>query len=501
MRRVVSLYLPTWPTDRIRRRHGAPPAGEPLVTVKTEGSRRLIGAVDQAAHALGLRSGQTIAHAQALVPNLRVVEAMPDEDEASLTELARWCIGYSPIVAPDPPNGIWIDIAGAAHLFGNEEKLLAHLVGRLVAQGIQAAACVADAPGTAWAVARYGKGAVVPPGRSVEAVASLPVSALRLSQATVEALHRLGIERIGQLAAMPRAPMVRRFGKEVALRLDQAFGHAFEPINPLVPKEVPVQRVSFAEPIGRLEDLKAVVQRLVDRLCQDVARAGLGVRRLDLIFERIDRRSAALRVGTAKATREASHLAKLFDERLQTIDPGFGIEAALLIASKTEPLSEKQMEVRSLANDQTLNVDLSRLVDRLGARLGPKRAYRLAPVESRMPERSMKRVSALAPVTGLVWPEGLPRPTRLLDPPEPVTATALLPDHPPAFFVWRRVRHRVVKADGPERITGEWWKSESERSSLRDYYRVENEQGARFWVFRDAPADEGGRWWLHGLFA
>jgi protein ImuB len=500
MRRVVSLYLPTWPTDRIRRRNGAPP-DKPLVTVKTEGSRRLVAAVDQAAYALGLRPGQTVAHAQTLVPNLHVADATPDEDEASLHELARWCIGYSPIVALDPPDGVWIDIAGAAHLFGGEEKLVAHLVKRLVTQGIQAAACVADAPGTAWACARYGNQAVVAPGRSVEAVASLPVPALRLPSATVEALHRLGIERIGQLAAMPRAPMVRRFGKDVALRLDQAFGHVFEPLNPLVPKETPARRVTFAEPIGRLEDLQSVVRWLAGRLCGDLERASLGVRRLDLVFERIDRRSVALRVGTAKATREANHLAKLFDERLQTVDPGFGIEAAMLIASKVEPLSEKQVEAKGLADGDAPGVDLSRLVDRLGARLGPKRVYRLVPVESRVPERAMKRVPALAPLTGAAWPDVLPRPTRLLDPPESVTATALLPDHPPAFFVWRRVRHRVVRADGPERITGEWWTSERERASLRDYYRVENEQGARFWIFRDAPADQGGRWWLHGLFA
>ncbi|QRM28065.1 DUF6504 family protein [Microvirga sp. VF16] len=501
MRRVVSLYLPTWPTDRIRRRKGAPPHGEPLVTVKTEGSRRLVASVDHAAHELGLHPGQTIAHAQALVPNLHIVDATPEEDEASLTELARWCIGYSPIVAPNPPDGVWIDIAGADHLHGGEKELLTKLVRRIRDQKIGADACVADAPGTAWAVVRYGKEIVIPPGRSIEAVANLPVPALRVPPATVEALHRLGIERIGQLAAMPRAPLVRRFGKEVALRLDQAFGHVFEPLNPLVPTEMPAQRVTFVEPIGRLEDLQSVVKRLADRLCRDLERASLGVRRLDLVFERIDRRSTALRVGTAKATREAGHLAKLFHERLQTVDPGFGIEAAMLIASKAEPLSERQIEANGLTEGDTADVDLSRLVDRLSARLGPKRVYRLAPVESRVPERSMKRVPPLSPAIGVVWPENLPRPTRLLDPPEPVTAMALLPDHPPRFFVWRRVQHRVVRADGPERITGEWWKSERERASLRDYYRVENEQGARFWLFRDAPAAQGGRWWLHGLFA
>lgn len=410
MRRVVSLYLPTWPTDRIRRRKGAPPSDEPLVTVKTEGSRRLVAAVDEAAAKLGLRSGQTITHAQALVPNLHVVDATPEEDEASLTELARWCIGYSPIVAPNPPDGVWIDIAGADHLFGGEEELLTNLVKRLRRQEIQADACMADAPGTAWAVVRYGKAVVISPGRSVEAVASLPVPALRLPLATVEALYRLGIERIGQLAAMPRAPMVRRFGKDVALRLDQAFGHVFEPLNPLVPKETPARRVTFVEPIGRIEDLQSVVRRLADRLCRDLECGSLGVRRLDLVFERIDRRSSALRIGTAKATREADHLAKLFDERLQTVDPGFGIEAAMLIASKVEPLSERQVEANGLQEGDAAHVDLSRLVDRLGARLGPKRVYRLVPVESRVPERVMKRVPALAPATGVIWPENLPRP-------------------------------------------------------------------------------------------
>jgi protein ImuB len=286
----------------------------------------------------------------------------------------------------------------------------------------------------------------------------------------------------------------------VALRIDQAFGHAFELLDPLLPKEMPSRRVVFAEPIGRLEDLKAVVLRVAQQLCRDLESASLGVRRLDLIFERVDRRSVALRIGTAKATRDAKHLSKLFDEHLQTIDPGFGIEGAILLASKVEPLSEKQVEVSGL-RDGADEEHLSHLVDRLGARIGPRRVYRLAPVESRVPERSMQRIPALAPPTGLTWPRRLPRPTRLIDPPEAVTATALLPDHPPAFFIWRRVRHRVMKADGPERISGEWWRNGSERSSLRDYYRVENENGARFWLFRDAPADQGGRWWLHGLFA
>jgi protein ImuB len=500
MRRVVSLYLPTWPTDRIRRRVGKPPRHEPLVTVHTVGSRRIVRAACAAAQEAGLHVGMPLAQAQALVPNLHVVEAAPEEDEASLRELARWAIGYSPVVAPDPPDGLWIDITGVAHLFGSEEELLADLISRLMRQGIAAKAAVADAPGAAWAVARYGAGGVVPTGRTVDAVAALLIRALRITADKLSALHRLGIERVGQLAAMPRAPLVRRFGRDVALRLDQALGHAFEPIAPLIPKETPTASLAFAEPIGRLDDLTAVVLRLAKDLCRQLECRGEGVRRLDLLFQRVDQKSVCLRIGTARANRDAAHLAKLFDERLQTIDPGFGIEEIVLIASKVEPLTETQTQVRRLGDEEAGEADMGQLVDRLGARIGIREVYCLAPVQSLVPERMARRIPPLAPPTGSVWPETLPRPTRLLDPPEPVVATALLPDHPPRFFVWRKVRHMVAKADGPERITPEWWKGDK-GSAARDYYRIETEEGGRFWIFRDAPTAEGGRWWMHGFFS
>ncbi|WP_414471010.1 DUF6504 family protein [Microvirga sp. M2] len=500
MRRVVSLYLSTWPTDRIRRRTGRPPRHEPLVTVHAVGSRRLIRSACAAAQEAGLHVGMPLAQAQALVPDLHVVEAAPDEDEASLRDLARWAINYSPVVAPDPPDGLWIDIAGAAHLFGGEEALLDDLTGRLTRHGIAAKAAVADAPGAAWAVARYGAGGLVPTGRTVDAVAPLSIRALRIPVDKLSALHRLGIEWIGQLAAMPRAPLIRRFGRDVALRLDQATGHVFEPITPLVPKETPTAALAFSEPIGRLDDLKDVVMRLSKDLCRQLERRGKGVRRLDLLCQRIDQKSVCLRIGTAKANRDAAHLAKLFDERLQTVDPGFGIEEIVLVASKVEPLAETQIHARGLGEENAGEADMGQLVDRLGARIGMAKVYRLSPVQSFVPERMARKVPALAPATGSVWPESLPRPTRLLDPPEPVVATALLPDHPPRFFIWRKVKHTVAKADGPERITPEWWNGDK-GSAARDYYRVETEQGGRFWIFRDAPTAEGGRWWMHGFFA
>jgi protein ImuB len=471
MRRVVSLYLPTWPTDRIRRKFGDPPREKPLVTVVRQGSRRLIASACPAAQKVGLIEGMAVAKAQTIVPDLHIIDADPEGENASLRQLAEWLIRFSPVVAPDPPDGVWIDIAGVEHLFGGEEALLKKLLDRVENNGIHARAAIADVAGAAWAVARFGKGGIIPPGRTIDAVSTLPVQALRLSLEIVSTMHRLGIERIGQLAAMPRAPLVRRFGREASLRLDQALGHAFEPITPIIPEEATIASRAFAEPIGRLEDLKLMVRRLSEELCQTLEKRGEGVRRLDLIFRRVDQKGASLRVGTAKANRDYIHLAKLFDEKIETVDPGFGIEEIVLVANRTEPLSEKQIVAKGIEDEEEA-VDLSQLVDRLTARIGADRIYRLAPAESLVPERMTRRISALAPPSGSTWPENLERPTRLLDPPESIMTTALLPDHPPVSFIWRRVRYKVTKADGPERITSEWWLGDQQKS-IRDYYRLE----------------------------
>lgn len=470
-----------------------------MVTAMPDGSRRVIASADAAARTLGLKAGQTIAHAQALVPRLHVVEATPAEDDEALSRLAQWCYRYAPIVAPDPPDGVWIDIAGAAHLRGGEAALLSDLVSRLDANGLTVKAALADTPGAAWAVARYGQELIVAPGCMAAAIAELPVQALRLASETADNLRQLGIERVGQLAGRPRAPLIRRFGSEVVRRLDQALGHEPDPIVPLPPPVIPQTRHAFAEPLSDPGDLKRVVADLAESLCHELEALGQGARRLDLLFGRVDRETQAIRVGTARASRDPGHLARLLCERLGTIDPGFGIEDARLVAWCVEPLRERQMTSRHVENGAAEDVDLGPLVDRYIARFGPERVYRAAPVESEVPERSVRRLDPLAPAARLDWPQKLASPGRLLDPPEPVQVTALLPDYPPAAFTWRGVRRRVTNADGPERINGEWWKSDQELSSARDYYRVEDETGARYWLFRDAPSDEGGRWWLHGI--
>jgi protein ImuB len=497
MRRVVSLFLPTWPTDRFRRRTGGPTRDEPLVTAAREGSRRVLACADAAARNLGLAPGMTVAHAQALVPGLQMTEAVPEDDAEALARLALWCLRYAPIVASDLPDGIIVDIGGAAHLHGGEAPLLRDLVRRLRRTGVDAKVAVADTAGAAWAVARYGRQGVVAPGAAASAIAGLPLEALRLPRETVEALRAAGFERIGDIVAKPKGPFIRRFGPELVRRLDQALGREPEPIEPLLPAEMPRRRRAFAEPIGAPEVLERVTADLVRDLCRDLEARGEGVRRLDLVLRRVANLRQGVRIATARPSRDPRHLVRLFGERLGFVDPGFGVEEAVLLASEVEPFEESQIVGRHVAEEDA-QADIGELVDRVAVRLAANGPYRLAPVESRIPERSVRKMPPLAAAATAAWPARLPRPPLLVDPPEAIVA--LNSDQPPKMVTWRGKRRGVAKADGPERIHGEWWTCDDEMFLVRDYYRVETQAGERFWLFRDAPAAQGGRWFLHGVF-
>lgn len=504
MRRVVSLYLPTWPTDRLRRQaDDTPPPDKPLVIAGRDGSRRVLLAADGAAQHLGLGPGLTIARARAYVPDLVVVDADPVADTASLERLAAWALRYSPIAAPDAPDGLWIDITGAAHLFGGEDALLADLVGRLADAGIDARAAAAETAGAAHALARFGRPALinVPTGGLAAALHTLPVAALRLPSEFVNGLHRLGFETIGDLERTPRAPLNLRFGPELGRRLDQAFGRRPEPIQPIAPPAIVRARRAFAEPIGSPAALERAIADLAGDLCAELEARGLGARTLDLLFHRVDNTVQAIRIGTAKPARDPRRLARLLADRLESVDPGFGVEIMTLAATLAEPLAPAQA---TTLDRGAAAADMTALVDVLANRIGHERLFRAVPVESDVPERSVRFVEALAPATGANWPENWPRPGRLLSPPEPIDTTALLPDHPPVVFTWRGVRRRVIRADGPERIFGEWWRRDREVSAVRDYFQVEDEAGERFWLFRSGdgvdPTTGPMRWFIHGVF-
>jgi protein ImuB len=506
MRRVVSLFLPTWPTDRLRRRKGreAPAPDVPLVIAGHDGRRRLVMAANHAAQALGVQPGLPLAEAQARVPRLHIAPCDPMADAAALARLAAWALRrYSPVIALDPPDGLLIDVTGAAHLHGGEAALLRDLLSRLQAASIAAHAGLADTIGAAHALARFAPDppTIAVPDQAGAVLSSLPVAALRLDAECAERLRLLGFATIADLMAVPRAPLALRFGAEPGRRLDQALGRLAEPITPFRPPELIQVRNAFAEPIGAPEMLARAIAHLTGRLCPMLERRGLGARRLDLLFERIDGRSEAIRIGTARPVRDPKRLARLLTDRLETVDPGFGIEAMTLTASLAEPLAYSQGN--PLGEDA--QPDMSALVDRLANRLGARQLYRIVPVESDFPERSVKSVVPLAPPAGATWPEHWPRPSRLLSPPEPVETVALLPDHAPARFTWRGVCRRIRRADGPERVFGEWWQHDSEADAVRDYFIVEDCCGERFWLFRsgDGEDPESGdmRWYIHGIFA
>ena len=513
MRRVVSLFLPYWPTDRLRRKRGKPPpeGGPPLATVLPDHGRRVIVSPDAAALALGVVPGMTVTKARALAPELEVVEADPDGDREALRRLALWAgRRYSPQAAPNPPDGIWIDITGCEGLFGGERSLTKDLYRRIRASGVAAHVAVADTAGCAHAVARRVRSARpvhVEPGRTVQALELLPVSALRIEAGVAAELARMGFARVEQLIAAPRAPLAKRFGRQLYRRLDQALGTIHEPMEPVFAAEVPRAARQLLEPIGTPEAFAQVIGDLVRDLTAQLLAKGRGARRLDLLFERVDGHVQAVRIGTAKPTRDAQHIARLLNARIAEVEPGLGIEAMTLACPLAEPLAASQAE--GLASSVARGPDLPALVDALANRFAQRCLYRAAPRESAMPEREAGTIAALAPPSGVAWEDDLPRPARMLDPPERIEVTALLPDHPPRLFTWRGKRHRVVRADGPERLYGEWWRERGTEADapyiVRDYFQVETLAGGRYWLFRlgdgERPATGPMQWFIHGAFA
>ncbi len=317
----------------------------------------------------------------------------------------------------------------------------------------------------------------------------------------VEDLSVLGFARIGDLAAKPRAPLALRFGPELGRRLDQAMGRLSEPIDPVRPPDLIEVRRVFAEPIGAPETIARATGKLAGQLCEALEAKALGARRLDLLFHRVDNRIEAIRIGTALPVRDVKRLTRLLCDKVETIDPGFGIEIMRLAAALAEPLAPKQM-ISSLTEES--EADVSGLIDTLANRVGEERLYRFAPVASDVPERSVQRIAPAAPATGEARPDHWPRLSRLLPAPEPIETVALLPDHPPVTFTCRGVRRRVKCADGPERIFGEWWKRDAELIAIRDYFQVEDEAGERFWIYRagdgEDPTTGSHRWFLHEIF-
>ncbi len=481
--------------------------------MRGQGGIRL-SAVDRAASALGLTAGMMLADARALVPTLIAADAAPEADAKDLAALADWCTRYSPWAAVDGCDGVRLDITGCAHLFGGEIEMLKDMVRRLRAFGFTVQGAVGDTPAAAWGWARHRprkRSPILAPGES-EPLLSLPIAALRLGPDSLDTLRVLGLNRIGLVAALPRGPLTQRLGEAVLQRLDRMFGRTAEPISPRPMAEPWVSRAIFAEAIGRREDIDAVTARLAVHLCHQMSDKGQGARRLVLTFYRVDGGVQHIAIGTSSPSHTPDHLIRLFAERLETVEPGFGIEAMVLEATETEPLSALQTTLSAAGEIDA--AALARLIDRLQNRLGTNRVAQLVPVESHVPERAEAHKSAApSPPPSSRRGRGLfasshgksPRPPILLPVPEPIEAIAPVPDDPPLSFLWRKIRYRAAAADGPERIGPEWWLAAQGREAQgrpRDYYRIEDAAGRRFWLYREGlyGGAEPPRWFLHGFF-
>jgi protein ImuB len=549
MKRIVSLWFPKLSTDRLARVSKKDWSDRAAATVVWHDGCPRLAAVNPHARAAGLRPRMRLADARALLPDLVTVAGEPQADRRLIETIAGWCDRYTPWVAIDPMSGaladdiertcsaggfggdagLLLDVTGCTHLFGDgeagERALLADLVSRLARRDLSCRAAMADTAGAAWALARFAERQAdlfCPSRGQRDALGSLPVEGLRLDPPILETFLKLGLRRIGDLYSMPRAPLARRFGDQPLSRLDQALGTLAEPIEP---RRIPPAfrtRLAFAEPIGRAEDIAAATSRLLAALCRQFEQAGIGARQLEIALYRVDGSVDRTSIGTSRPNRDNPKLMKLFEERLGELDPGFGVELMILAAPEVEAWSGTQdalpdQNAPGIASGVDGTIDLA---DRLALRLGAENVVRLLSRDSHLPER----VQVAAPVSSKPAAPGAwrrvaslkgARPTRLLQRPEPVEVTAFVPDDPPSVFHWRRHAHRIVRADGPERIANEWWRPRSDGTHppagtlppVRDYYRVEDDDGGRFWLFRDGPyqlAANGrptARWFLHGFCA
>ena len=476
----------------------------PLALTGKVGRREEIVAACSAAAALGIRVGMAATHARALVSDLDFRPHEPHADARLLDRLAFLAVRrWSPIAAATPPDGLWIDLTGCDHLHGGEERFSRRLRAFCGRAGFTARVAVAETPGAAHALARFAPTdvTIVLPGDTVRAISPLPVAALRLSSTALGAAQRFGLERIADLLPVARGPLARRLGLPAIVRLDQALGSVSEPITPREDAAVPSVECRLLEPIGSAEAIAQVMEDLLGELAGMLRERALGVRSLRLRGVRVDGSEQVVAIGTSRPTREVQHLLRLLKLRIERIDPGMGLEQFWLIAPHTEPLDA--VDLGAVLAGETAMRDPARLVDVVASRIGPAAVFRVAPVESHVPERAVARSDPVG-VSG-TWPRWQ-RPIRLFARPEPLfRVIALLPDQPPRRFEWRGEAYKVVAGDGPERIHGEWWRRDAEVWAVRDYYRVEDAEGGRYWVFRRGDglqSDTGDlTWWIHGVFA
>jgi protein ImuB len=522
-RRILSLWLPRLPTDRIKRQlsrsNAEPVSNFPCIVVAKQNNALQVSALDDAAARLGLEACLPLANARAVCPDVQVFDADEAADVQALNAIADWCDRFTPLVALDSPHGLLLDITGCAHLFGGEAALMRMVCDALTRQGFAVSAAIAGTSICARTMNRHVHGRVVGDGEEADSVKPLPVFALGADDAIIRGLRRAGLKTIGDVASRARHEITARFGAGFTTLLEQALGQGDAPISPRKPLPDYIVEKRFAEPVLTDAVISATLSRLARTLIAAMERQAKGARRLEASFFRTDGAVRAITVDTGQPVTRPEVIDRLFRERLDALsdplDPGFGFDLVRLSASRTEIVVQQQRDLDANLHD---NDELAALIDRIAARIGGRRVVVHLPQDTHIPERASLAAAAqhhLAAAALAAWParvEGEPplRPLRLFERPEPIEVLfAEVPDKPPRHFKWRRASHTIVRAEGPERVAMEWWRSQ-ETMPTRDYFRVEDEAGVRFWLYRDGLygeiVQEDGKavppdWFVHGLFA
>lgn len=471
----------------------------PFVLVSTDHGRLVITAANPQAHSQGVEPGVMLADARAIIPTLEYAYDNPQLAARLLNSIAERCLLFTPAVAPDLPDGLIFDATGCAHLWKGEQQYLQSIITRLQQFGYTVRAAISDTIATSWAITHFGKEHIIKTGEQQTALLPLPPEALQLDLITAERLHKLGLHRIEKFITMPRSTLRRRFGPELIHALNKALGNEKESFIPIHTIEPYQERLPCLEPIVTSTGIEIALRRLLDILCNRLTSEQKGLRMASFKAFRMDGKLEKIEIGTNRATNNATHLFKLFELKINTIEPALGIELFVLEASKIETISTQQEKLWDQAG-RARKEKLSDLLDHVTNKVGGDCVHRYLPNEHYWPERSIKKTSSVFEELQIVWISHKRRPIQLLSSPEPIEVTAPIPDYPPMLFRYRNKLHKIIKADGPERIEREWWIDEG---SHRDYYCVEDETGNRYWLFRSGHYTEGRnhQWFIHGFFA
>ncbi len=488
----------------MERQGGAPPDDIPIVLAREGHHGPVIHAANRTARVNGILPGSRVVDMRAICPELQVEFADEAGDRAALDRLVLWARRWCPWTVRDGDDGLILDTTGSDHLMGGEAAMLVEMETQLSLMGLTARLAVAPTWGAAWALARFGPVRSICGAEEINfKLGALPVTGLRLDDTTVLLLRRLGLKTIGAVMDVPRLSLTRRFIKvglvaNPLLRLDQALGKLAEPVASMDAKPRFAVQSRLAEPIF---DPTPYLPELCENLCDTLKQAGMGCRRLHLTVYRTDGDVSHVDVATSATTRDPAHLHGLFRDKVERINPGFGFDLITLEAGSVEAMQEKQNRLDGGSDD---DLHLTRLVDRLSAKFGPRAITRPVLRESHIPERAEGQVAALANIADLGAVTTQDRPLRLFDHPEEVRVLYAVPEGPPAQFVWRRQTHRVTRYAGPERIAPEWWKDRP-GTRLRDYFKIEDQSGRRIWLYREGLHEDGRggdpRWFVHGCFA